>query len=77
LGVIVYEYFTGRPAITEDTQTDSAIFFLCIWIFFWKKIVLQKNVYKMRITEVGGQANYWADIPENINIFFRWTVGIG
>ncbi|MEB0077866.1 hypothetical protein QN386_16095 [Pseudomonas sp. CCI3.2] len=77
VGVILYEYFTGLPAVTESSVTDLAILGICIWLFFWKKVVLQKNVYKMRITEVGGQANYWADIPENINIFFRWTVGIG
>ncbi|WPX62728.1 hypothetical protein [Pseudomonas sp. MH10] len=77
VGVILYEYFTGLPAVTESSVTDLAILGICIWLFFWKKVVLQKNAYKMRITEVGGQANYWADIPENINIFFRWTVGIG
>ncbi|WPX55290.1 hypothetical protein RHM65_06915 [Pseudomonas sp. CCI4.2] len=77
VGVILYEYFTGLPAVTESSVTDLAILGICIWLFFWKKVVLQKNVYKIRITEVGGQANYWADIPENINIFFRWTVGIG
>jgi len=76
VGVILYEYFADQPALGNVPSTDVAIMGVCLWLFFWKKVVLQKNVYKNRITEVGGQANYWADIPENMDVFFKWMVGI-
>ncbi|MEB0077864.1 hypothetical protein QN386_16105 [Pseudomonas sp. CCI3.2] len=76
LGVIIYEYLADQSALGSVRHTDIAIVGLCVWSFFWKKVALQKNVYKIRITELGGQANYWADIPENMKYFFRWMVGI-
>lgn len=73
--IILYEYITDRSAIGAVRHTDISTFGLCFWLFLWKKGILQKNVYKSRISEVGGQANYWADIPENTDVLFKWLVG--
>ncbi|MEA9995901.1 hypothetical protein QN382_16755 [Pseudomonas sp. 10B1] len=76
IGVVFYGYFGDQAVIGDFPVLGCGIFALCLWLLFWKKGALQKNVYKVRITEVGGQANYWADIPENMKFFFRWMVGI-
>ena len=74
--MVLYGYFGDQTIIGEFPLLGCGIFTLCLWLLFWKKGALQKNVYKNRITEVGGQANYWADIPENMDVFFKWMVGI-
>ncbi|MEB0094483.1 hypothetical protein QN391_25545 [Pseudomonas sp. CCI1.2] len=76
IGVVFYGYFGDQAVIGDLPVLGCGIFALCLWLLFWKKGALQKNVYKVRITEVGGQANYWADISENMKFFFRWMVGI-
>ncbi|WP_397452748.1 hypothetical protein [Pseudomonas sp. NA-150] len=69
---IIYIYLLKHPGSNDDAILYSGIFGLCFWLFLWLRGVRQKTVYNYRITDQGGEVEYWEDYPENMGNFFKW-----
>ena len=75
-GMLLYSYlgdFTNGMEIFWRIIGGGGILFV---LTLWLKGARQKTVYRYRITDVGGEVEYWVDYPEHMGAFFKWLSGI-
>ena len=75
IGLIIYGFFGEHASGVGSNDKFMGLFGLCLWLFLWKKVARQKNLYNYRITDQGGEVEYWMDFPD-MRTFFKWFTGI-
>ena len=74
-GMLLYGYL-GEHDNDGAYFLKSTGFWGVVFIFLlWKGVVRQKNLYHYRITDQGGEVEYWMDFPD-MGTFFKWFTGI-
>ncbi|WP_397450585.1 hypothetical protein [Pseudomonas sp. NA-150] len=76
IGLLIYSYVGEFTNDVEIYWRVLGFFGILIWLFLWLRGARQKTVYKYRITDQGGELEYWEDYPENMGAFFKWLSGI-
>jgi hypothetical protein len=67
----VYGWFLHESESNRNSIMNSAMFGVTLIFFFWVKIVRQKTFYSYRITENGGEVDYWLHFSKFAKILFK------
>lgn len=67
----VYGWFLHENDSNRNSTMNSALFGVALILFFWIKIVRQKTFYSYRITENGGEVDYWLHFSKFSKILFK------
>ena len=67
----LYGWFLDESDSNRNSTMSSALFGVALIFFFWIKIVRQKTFYSYRITENGGEVDYWLHFSTFSKILFK------
>jgi len=67
----IYGRFFYEDEDSRSSVVNPALFGVVLTFFFWIKVVRQKTFYSYRITENGGEVDYWLHFSRFAKILFK------